>query len=108
MIYEHPYKGRIEHPRGMFWDRTEEGVRLTKRTGIGEVLFSYEYTTEEFLYIADALITGEYVAPPEPEPAPAPEPTPDPAPRATGGTPDVGPVKADAPRARTPNGNDSE
>ena len=99
-LYDVPYEGRAEHPRGMFWDRTETGVRVTKVTGTGEVLFTNEYTGEEWASIYDAM-DGKYVAPPVPKPKPEPPPPPDPAPRATGGTPDTEPVKPDAPRART-------
>ena len=99
-IFNHPYKGRVEHPRGLFFDRTPDGVKVTKVTMSGEVLFTYEITTEDWAYIADAMVTGKYVAPPEPEPEPEPEPTLDPAPRATGGTPEAAPVKPDAAKAK--------
>ncbi len=98
-IYAHPYKGLIEHPRGTFWERTPEGVRLTKFTGNGQVLFSQAYTDADFAFI-NTMMTTKYTEPPKPEPEPKPEPIPDPAPRATGGTPDVGDVKVSAPRAQ--------
>lgn len=96
-IYDKPYKGRIEHPRGTFWDRTEEGVRVTKRTIKGDLLYSHEYSDDDFADIVLAM-TDKFAAPPPPVVAKH-EPTPDPAPRATGGTPDADPVKPDAPKA---------
>ena len=100
-IFHHPYTGRVEHPRGLFWDRqSDNSVKVTKITLSGQVLFTTEITQADWVYIADAMVMGKYVAPPEPEPEPEPEPTPDPAPRATDGTPEAAPVNPDAPKAK--------
>ncbi len=99
-LFKEGFTNYVEHPRGVAYIRTEYGVKLRVTTGSGQVLYSFDYTKAEFDQI-NAAMAGDWMDVPEPvDVVEPPEPVPDPAPKATGGTPDVGPAKPDAPRAR--------
>ncbi len=59
-----------EDPRGMTYQRTPEGVRVTKFNGSGGLLFSHEYSQDHWDQIVSRM-TLEYVdLPPVKEPDP--------------------------------------